>query len=203
MSTLSLCLRAVAVTFLFLFFCQPLAVSTVDVFPSRDEEAVICRNVAELLSEGLIAYAESMTTPAWVNDYALRFALRGYVYWGYAIAFVAFLIFAHHVFSRLLWRILLVLTDASPNDSTPFPTQGLKLTREYEGAEAVKAAEDAVRLLRTEGLRVGAVFHGNTIHLENVQQIYGHAYVRIQKASQLAQGVSDLLLMLMREMRTD
>ena len=40
----------------------------------------------------------------------LRFALRGYVYWGYAIAFVAFLIFAHHVFSRLLWRILLVLT---------------------------------------------------------------------------------------------
>ena len=100
-------------------------------------------------------------------------------------------------------RILLVLTDASPNDSTPFPTQGLKLTREYEGAEAVKAAEDAVRLLRTEGLRVGAVFHGNTIHLENVQQIYGHAYVRIQKASQLAQGVSDLLLMLMREMRTD
>ena len=100
-------------------------------------------------------------------------------------------------------RILLVLTDASPNDSTPFPTQGRKLTREYEGAEAVKAAEDAVRLLRTEGLRVGAVFHGNTIHLENVQQIYGHAYVRIQKASQLAQGVSDLLLMLMREMRTD
>jgi len=47
------------------------------------------------------------------------------------------------------------------------------------------------------------VFHGNSIHLEDIHRIYGHAYVRIQKANQLAQGVSDLLLMLLREMRTD
>lgn len=40
----------------------------------------------------------------------LRFALRGYAYWGYAIAFVACLIFAYHVFPKLLWRIVLVLT---------------------------------------------------------------------------------------------
>ena len=98
-------------------------------------------------------------------------------------------------------RILLVLTDASPNDSAPMA--GGVLRREYEGAAAVKAAEDAVRMLRGDGIRVGAVFHGNTSHLENVQQIYGHAYVRIQTAAQLAQGVSDLLLMLLRELRTD
>ena len=40
----------------------------------------------------------------------LRFALRGYVYWGYAVAFAAFLIFAFHVFPKLLWRILMILT---------------------------------------------------------------------------------------------
>lgn len=100
-------------------------------------------------------------------------------------------------------RIVLVLTDASPNDSTPFAATDALIPREYEGAEAVKAAEDAVRSLRADGLRVGAVFHGSTAHLENVHQIYGHAYVRIQKATQLAQGVSDLLLMLLREARTD
>ena len=100
-------------------------------------------------------------------------------------------------------RILLVLTDASPNDSTPLAGTDTLLPREYEGAAAVKAAENAVRALRTDGVCVGAVFHGNTTHLENVHQIYGHAYVRIQKASQLAQGVSDLLLMLLRESRTD
>lgn len=54
-----------------------------------------------------------------------------------------------------------------------------------------------------EALRVGAVFHGDTSHLENVHQIYGHAYVRIQKASQLAQGVGDLLLTLLREVGND
>lgn len=100
-------------------------------------------------------------------------------------------------------RVLLVLTDASPNDSTPLASSGLMLPREYEGAPAVKAAQDAVKALRERGVRVGAVFHGNSSHLENVHQIYGHAYIRIRKASQLAQGVSDLLLMLLREMRSD
>ena len=100
-------------------------------------------------------------------------------------------------------RILLVLTDGSPNDSTPIPAEGLLLSREYEGEAAVAAAEEAVRRLRASGVRVGAVFHGNTSHLENVHRIYGHAYVRIQKANQLAQGVSDLMLMLLRELRTD
>ncbi|MCR5825333.1 MAG: hypothetical protein K6G54_02075 [Oscillospiraceae bacterium] len=96
-------------------------------------------------------------------------------------------------------RLLLVLTDASPNDSTPLAGEGLRLAREYEGQLAVSATQEAVRALRAAGQSVGAVFHGNTRNLENVQQIYGHAYVRIQKAGQLAQGVSDLLLMLMRE----
>ena len=100
-------------------------------------------------------------------------------------------------------RILLMLTDGSPNDSTPLPSQGLLMQREYEGEAAVKAAQDAVKRLWESGVRVGAVFHGNTSHLENVHRIYGHAYVRIQKANQLAQGVSDLLLMLLREIRTD
>ena len=100
-------------------------------------------------------------------------------------------------------RILLVLTDGSPNDSTPLPSSGLLMEREYEGEAAVKSAQDAVKRLRESGVRVGAVFHGNTSHLENIHRIYGHAYVRIQKANQLAQGVSDLLLMLLREMRTD
>lgn len=96
-------------------------------------------------------------------------------------------------------RLLLVLTDASPNDSTPMAGEGLGLHREYEGQAAVTAAQEAVRALRASGVGVGAVFHGNTHNLPNAQQIYGHAYVRIQKAGQLSQGVSDLMLMLMRE----
>lgn len=100
-------------------------------------------------------------------------------------------------------RIVLIMTDASPNDSTPIAAMDRWLPREYEGAAAVKLTEEAVRSLRARGIRVGAVFHGNSIHLDDLNQIYGHAYVRIRKATQLAQGVSDLLLMLLREMRND
>ena len=100
-------------------------------------------------------------------------------------------------------RVILIMTDASPNDSAPLGATERLIPREYDGAAAVKATENAVRALRSQGIRVGAVFHGNSSHIDDLHQIYGHAYVRIRKASQLAQGVSDLLLMLLREMRND
>ena len=34
----------------------------------------------------------------------LRFALRGYAYWGYALLFLAFLLTAHHFLPAVLWR---------------------------------------------------------------------------------------------------
>lgn len=40
----------------------------------------------------------------------LRFALRGYAYWGYALLFLAFLLTAHHFLPAVLWRVLLGLT---------------------------------------------------------------------------------------------
>ena len=39
----------------------------------------------------------------------LRFAFRGYAYWGYLAAFLAALIVAHRFLSKTLWRILVVL----------------------------------------------------------------------------------------------
>lgn len=40
----------------------------------------------------------------------LRFALRGYAYWGYALAFAACLIAANRLFPPLLWKIVVALT---------------------------------------------------------------------------------------------
>ncbi len=40
----------------------------------------------------------------------LRFALRGYTYWGYALAFLALLIILHRFLPVLLWKIVLGLT---------------------------------------------------------------------------------------------
>ena len=94
-------------------------------------------------------------------------------------------------------RIVLIMTDANPNDSVPVAEAGHLLTKEYDGAVAVSATEDAVRMLRSKGIMVGAVFHGNSSHMGDLHQIYGHSCVRIRKPSQLSQGLCDLMLMLM------
>ena len=91
-------------------------------------------------------------------------------------------------------RILLVLTDASPNDSTQMPPkEGGHFPREYEGDEPVRDARGAVNALTAGGVHTGALFYGATSHLEQVHQIYGQQYVRVKTLSQLPDAVSELL----------
>jgi hypothetical protein len=92
------------------------------------------------------------------------------------------------------WQdLLLVLTDASPNDAMPIASSGHGMGREYEGAAAVKDAENAVKLLRKNGVLTAAVFYGTAGHLESVSQIFGKEYVRIRSLNQLADGAAALL----------
>ena len=92
-------------------------------------------------------------------------------------------------------RLLLVLTDASPNDTVADSAFG----RNYEGAAAVDDAAAAVKALRSEGIRTAAVFHGSTSHLENVCRIYGKEYIRVRSLQRFADGVTDLLQKLLSE----
>ncbi len=91
-------------------------------------------------------------------------------------------------------RILLVLTDANPNDSVQMPPkEGSLFAREYEGDDAVKDAVEAVRMLTSDGIHTGALYYGSTSHLDNVHQIYGQMYVRVKTLNQLPDAVSELL----------
>ena len=91
-------------------------------------------------------------------------------------------------------RILLVLTDASPNDSMQIPPDaGHVFAREYEGEVAVRDAALGVSLLRKDKIRTAAIYFGPTSHLDNVHQIYGQDYVRIRSLSQFADAVGQLL----------
>ena len=83
--------------------------------------------------------------------------------------------------TRWLQRILLVLTDASPNDSMQVPPDEKHLfAREYEGDLAVQDAADAVRQMQRDGIRTAAIFFGASAHLDNVHRIYGQNYTRIR-----------------------
>jgi nitric oxide reductase activation protein len=105
--------------------------------------------------------------------------------------------------NRTQSHILLILTDASPNDSMPIASGGLLGGKEYEGELSVRETRKAVSALREDGIRTSAIFLGSSAHLDNVHQIFGKEYVRIQTIAQLADGVSELIAMMLREAPPD
>jgi nitric oxide reductase activation protein len=99
-------------------------------------------------------------------------------------------------------QILLVMTDANPDDSTKMPPEtGSIFDRGYGGLEGIKSTKSAVKQLKARGIHVGAVYTGPNMYVENVRDIYGADYVRVQKISQLADGISSLLQVILRTMR--
>ena len=99
-------------------------------------------------------------------------------------------------------KVLLVLTDAHPNDSMKMPpAEGSFFTREYDGMAAVNDTVEAVKELKEDGVMVGAIFTGKTSYLENLHAIYGKHYVRIRKTEQLAVGAGSLFTSMLRELR--
>ncbi len=99
-------------------------------------------------------------------------------------------------------RILLILTDANPCDSTKMPPQeGSIFDREYANAEAVMETRNAVRKLTEDRICVGAVYTGPTTHVGNLRTIYGDSFVRVQKIGQLSAGISSLLQRILRGLK--
>ncbi len=91
-------------------------------------------------------------------------------------------------------RLLILLTDANPNDDTPVPPSGaFRRTRDYSGELAVKDAAAEARSLVKRGIPVIAVVTGADSCLEPAQAIYGRGFVRIQQVEQLAPLVGRLL----------
>jgi len=91
-------------------------------------------------------------------------------------------------------RLLLILTDASPNDIHRIaPSPGDPFGRDYDGPPAVKDAAEEVRVLRRAGVRVGAVFMGEDSSAANASLIYGRSLARIRSMDQLARAAGRLI----------
>ncbi len=98
-------------------------------------------------------------------------------------------------------HILLVLTDASPDDSVRIaasPQHPLGTT--YEGAPAIMDARDAVQALRQKGFLVYGLFLGRTENMDALQQIYGKDQVRIHRVEQLAEACGRIFAGIVRDM---
>ena len=99
-------------------------------------------------------------------------------------------------------RLLIVLTDASPNDEQRMaPVSGAVRGKEYSGDAGIEDAAMEVRQLKKQGIRVMAVFYGLDSDLEGARKIYGSGFVRIKEMGQLADTVGNLLTSQLRSGR--
>lgn len=91
-------------------------------------------------------------------------------------------------------HLLLLLTDASPNDSHRIPPDGQHpFSRNYSDRAAVEDTAREVRSLRRKGIRVAAVFMGETLSVPNAEEIYGKNWARIRSMDQLAGAAGTLI----------
>lgn len=98
-------------------------------------------------------------------------------------------------------HILIVLTDASPDDSTRLsPCEKYPFGAAYEGRPAVDDAADAIAEMRAQGILVYGLFLGRTENLENLSLMYGHHQVRIHDIGQLARAAGEIFTKAVEEL---
>ena len=91
-------------------------------------------------------------------------------------------------------HLVLVLTDAAPNDSRRVPPSPENpLGRDYGGAFGVDDAAAEVRALGLKGLRVAAIFLGEDAAYADAERIYGKNLARIRGMDELARAAGILI----------
>ena len=102
---------------------------------------------------------------------------------------------AHHLIARERYehRILIVLSDAKPNDVVRFrPKDGEEFIN-YEQETGVRDTAFEVRSARADGISVVCVFTGADEDIPSARLIYGRDFARIRTLDKLADTVGMLL----------
>ena len=98
-------------------------------------------------------------------------------------------------------HLMILLTDASPNDSRRIPpTAENPLGCAYEDTAGVADTAAQVRTLQRQGVRVSAVFMGEDSSAGAATQIYGKNMARIRGMDQLARAAGRLIQNEIREL---
>lgn len=91
-------------------------------------------------------------------------------------------------------RLLLLLSDASPNDDQRIPIGSLPLGgHSYTGKRGVEDTAAEASVLRRQGIAPVCIFTGSDQEMSSAHRIYGAAVERIPTAGWLADAVSRLL----------
>ena len=91
-------------------------------------------------------------------------------------------------------RLLIILSDASPNDDQRIPIEGLPLGGYvYSGKRGIQDTAAEAGVLRQQGITPVCVFTGSDMELEGGRRIYGKALTRIPSVGWFADAVSKLI----------
>ena len=124
------------------------------------------------------------------NDRIFAFAAAGWNRDGLALRAVDWLLRR----SGEQQRLLLVLTDANPNDDTRLPGTGNQVfSRDYSGRPAVADAAEEASALRRHGNPPLCLFSGREGDLSSARAIYGRDVVRLPSVGWFAQTVGKII----------
>lgn len=102
-------------------------------------------------------------------------------------------------------RLLIILTDASPNDDrrmTPEKQENTLWRRAYSDEAGVEDTASEVRTLVASGFHVMAVLTSDDGETTAARKIYGDQFVRIENIRKLSDGVGSLLQKQIEKMRS-
>ena len=95
-------------------------------------------------------------------------------------------------------RLLIVLTDASPNDdrripATPAGSSRRLVSQDYSGQAGVKDTAAEVRALRKKGVYVCGILTGADGDTRAAREIFGNDFVRIEKMERFSEAAGVLI----------
>lgn len=100
---------------------------------------------------------------------------------------------SHEVKSEYDKRLLIMLTDASPNDEFCAAEGSHFKNREYVDTVGIQDTAHEVHALKCQGVRVLGIFMGIDQDVKAAKEIFGKDFVRIKDISQFADAVGNIL----------
>ena len=96
--------------------------------------------------------------------------------------------------TRSTRRILIILSDARPNDAQRIPSETFPLSYDYSEQHAIDDTAAELQQLRKQGIQIIGLLNGELPNfLPAAQKIFGANFARIKKIDQLAAIVGELI----------
>lgn len=130
------------------------------------------------------------------NEHIFNYVAAGWNRDGLALRAMGWLM-RHDVPGR---KMLIILSDANPNDDQKIPGKGLMRSRIYGGKAGIEDTARETAALRLAGVPPLCVFTGSDMELPGARSIYGKSLTRIPTVGWFADAVGKLIRDRIKEM---